>query len=61
MKAKEIVKRFVKDERGLETVEYAVILGLIVVATIVLVIQLGGWVAQQFRDVLTNVGETPAG
>ena len=30
----EQVKRFIRDEQGLETVEYAVILGLIVVGTI---------------------------
>jgi Flp pilus assembly pilin Flp len=60
MKVVEIAKRFVKDERGLETVEYAILLGLIVVATIVLVLQLGGWVAQQFRDVLVGVGEVPS-
>ena len=28
------IKRFVKDEQGLETVEYAIILGLIVIAVI---------------------------
>jgi len=48
----EMLKRFIKDERGLETVEYAIILGLIVGATIMLVIALGNWVALQF----TNVG-----
>ena len=34
----ELVKRFIRDEQGLETVEYAIILGLIVVGTIALVI-----------------------
>jgi len=42
------VKRFVKDERGLETVEYAIILGLIVVGTIGLVIAIGNWVHDKF-------------
>ena len=51
MKLMKMVKRFVKDERGLETVEYAIILGLIVAATIGLVIALGNWVALQFQTV----------
>ncbi|MFH1719049.1 MAG: Flp family type IVb pilin [Planctomycetota bacterium] len=54
------MKRFVNDERGLETVEYAIILGLIVAATILLITQLGGWVVAAFRRVLVAVGETPA-
>ena len=55
MKAKEIVKRFVENERGLETVEYAVILGLILVATIAAVTTLGAWVRDQFTAVNTAV------
>jgi len=51
----EAVKRFVKDERGLETVEYAIILGLIVAVTIGLIVALGTWVQTQFRDTLTEV------
>lgn len=52
---KAIVKRFIADERGLETVEYAVILGLIVAATIGLVVTLGNWVAGQFTAVNTTL------
>jgi Flp pilus assembly pilin Flp len=61
MKVAEIVKRFVRDERGLETVEYAIILGLIVAGTIGLIMGLGGWVKTQFTDVkndVTNPTET---
>ncbi len=46
-----MVKRFIRDEQGLETVEYAIILGLIVVATIALISQLGGWVHDRFQAV----------
>lgn len=53
MKAIEIVKRFVNDERGLETVEYAIIAGLIVVGTIVTIISIGTWVKGKF-DALNN-------
>ena len=46
------VKGFIMNERGLETVEYAIILGLIVVGTIVLIGTLGGWVKDQFQGVV---------
>ena len=46
---------FIKDEDGLETVEYAIILGLIVASVIGLVIWLGGWVLQQFQSVQTDI------
>jgi len=48
MKVVEIVKRFVKDERGLETVEYAIIAGLIVVGTIATIATIGTWVSAKF-------------
>ena len=51
-----LVKRFIKDEKGLETVEYAVITGLIVAATITAIGILGGWVTTQFETVNTNLG-----
>jgi Flp pilus assembly pilin Flp len=54
-KVTKMLKRFVKDEQGLETVEYAIILGLIVVGTIGAVITLGSWVYQQFTDVNTDI------
>lgn len=43
---------FVKNEQGLETVEYAIILGLIVVGTIVSVIAIGQWVRGQFSTLI---------
>ena len=50
------VMAFLKDEDGLETVEYGVILGLIVAATITAVTALGAWVNTQFDNVNTAVG-----
>jgi len=44
----EAVKRFLNDERGLETVEYAIILALITGLSITVVMALGGWVRDQF-------------
>lgn len=46
---------FLKDEDGLETVEYAIILGLIVAGTIGLIVTLGGWVNTQFTTVNTQL------
>lgn len=52
---KNLIAKFVKDERGLETVEYAIILGLVVVATIVAIETLGGWVQTQFDTTNTDL------
>jgi len=60
MKLWKVVKRFVKDEEGLETVEYAIITGLIVAATITAIGILGTWVNTQFNTVNTAVGATGA-
>ncbi len=46
----ETLKRFLKDERGLETVEYAIILGLIVAGTITTIVLIGDWVYDKFSD-----------
>jgi len=51
----EAVKRFVRDERGLETVEYAIILGLIVVGTIALVVAIGNWVHDKFQATVEEI------
>jgi len=56
MKLSNVVKRFIKDEQGLETVEYAIITGLIVAATITAIGILGAWVNTQFTTVNTTVG-----
>jgi Flp pilus assembly pilin Flp len=52
----ELVKRFIRDEQGLETVEYAIILGLIVAGTIALVILIGNWVHEKFQNTVTELG-----
>ena len=56
MKLVEIAKRFVKDERGLETVEYAIIAGLIVVGTIATIASIGVWVNAKFTTLNTTLG-----
>ncbi len=37
------MRRFVRNDEGLETVEYAIITGLIVAATIVVIAAIGVW------------------
>ncbi len=54
----EQVKRFIRDEQGLETVEYAIILGLIVAGTIGLVIAIGNWVHDKFNTTNTQIHTT---
>ncbi len=58
MKAKEIAIRFIKDERGLETVEYAVLAGLIAAGTIATVILLRVQIIAVFTR-LTDAMKTP--
>ena len=50
---KTILKRCFDDEKGLETVEYAIIAGLIVVGVIATVASIGVWVNTKFNDLLT--------
>ncbi len=54
-KVTKMLKRFVRDEQGLETVEYAIILGLIVVGTIGAIMTLGSWVLGQFTAINTDI------
>lgn len=45
---KAIIKRFLSAEDGLETIEYAIIAGLIVVGVIATVVSIGTWVSGKF-------------
>ena len=58
MKVLKVLKRFITDEQGLETVEYAIITGLIVAATITAIGILGNWVTTQFEAINSEVGAT---
>ncbi len=49
-------KRFINDEQGLETVEYAIILGLVVAGTIGLVAAIGTWVQTRFQGTVDAIG-----
>jgi pilus assembly protein Flp/PilA len=45
--------QFIRDDKGLETVEYAIIAGLIVVGTVAAITAIGGWVSGKFTDLRT--------
>jgi pilus assembly protein Flp/PilA len=53
---KALLKRFVKDEKGLETVEYAIIAALITLAAIVTIGLVGNQVNVKFQDLLNALG-----
>ena len=50
------LKRFLSDDQGLETVEYAIISGLIVAGLITVVVAIGTWVKGKFSDLKTDLG-----
>ena len=56
MSVKCLVKQLVADETGLETVEYAIITGLVVGATILVIASIGAWVLNTFQTVQTTLG-----
>ncbi|MCK4601440.1 MAG: Flp family type IVb pilin [Phycisphaerae bacterium] len=58
--ARRLLGSFIRDERGLETVEYAIIAGLIVAATIATIASIGYWVSARFTD-LEEALETGSG
>jgi Flp pilus assembly pilin Flp len=56
MKMKKMVARLLRNDEGLETVEYAIITGLIVAATITVIAAIGAWVLAQFQALQTGLG-----
>lgn len=50
------LRSFLRDERGLETIEYAIISGLIVSGLVAIVVAIGTWVKAQFQDLRTDLG-----
>jgi Flp pilus assembly pilin Flp len=49
-------KRFLSDDRGLETVEYAIITGMIVTGLIAVVVAIGTWIKGKFDSLKTDTG-----
>ena len=56
---KSIIKKFVSDERGLETVEYAVIAALITLAAIATITSVGLAVNAKLDVLLDKLGGEP--
>jgi Flp pilus assembly pilin Flp len=50
------LRRFVSDDRGLETIEYAIVAGLIVVGVIAAVTAIGIWVGNNWDNFKTRLG-----
>lgn len=48
--------KFGTDERGLETIEYAIMVALIVAGLIAIVGAIGIWVTGQFQGLATDIG-----
>ncbi|MHC4294241.1 MAG: Flp family type IVb pilin [Planctomycetota bacterium] len=57
--AKKAIARFISDERGLETVEYAVIAALITLAAIATITTVGALVNDKFTELATKLAPTP--
>ena len=53
-----VIRRLVKDERGVSVIEYAILLGVIVAATAVAVSQFGDQIQDAINTVAGNVTST---
>jgi pilus assembly protein Flp/PilA len=53
---KTLVRRFLSDDQGLETVEYAIIAGLVVAGLVAIVAAIGVWVNTRFQNLQTSLG-----
>jgi len=52
-----VIKRFLLDEEGLETIEYAIVAGLITVGVIITIGTVGLYVKQRFETLLSILNE----
>lgn len=52
---KALIKKFIRGEEGLETVEYGVMAALIVLAAVVAITALGGKISSTFDTVATKL------
>ena len=53
--------KFLKDEQGTETVEWAIMIGLIAVGAIGLILGIGEWVYNQFNALYTDLASGSSG
>ena len=50
-----LIKNFWSSDEGLETVEYAIIIGLIVAGLILIIAAIGTWVKGQFAQLQADI------
>jgi Flp pilus assembly pilin Flp len=50
------MKNFISNESGLETVEYAILVGMIVAGLIATVAAIGAWTKGEMDNLKTNIG-----
>ncbi len=48
-------RRFLRDEQGLEVIEFSIIMGIIVAGTIAIITAVGAWVVARFTGVQTGI------
>ena len=48
-KLKPILNRFKKDEDGAALIEYTVLLGILLIATIAIIVAVGGWISSEWH------------
>ena len=56
MKIAQFVKSFFGDEQGTETVEWAIIIGIIAAGAITAIALIGPWVVTQFENLASSLG-----
>ena len=55
----ELIKRLWKEEEGQGLIEYAILIGIIVVGVVAAVIFIGGWVGNQFDALEGDLQNAP--
>ncbi|MBN2270320.1 MAG: Flp family type IVb pilin [Sedimentisphaerales bacterium] len=56
---KAMVRKFLRDEQGTETVEWAIIIGIIAVGAIAFMATIGQWVYDQFQYLSNGIEAAP--
>ncbi len=53
---KNLVRSLLSDSKGTETVEWGLIVGMLVAGLVLVLASVGGWVLEKFDGMLTNLG-----
>ena len=56
---KKLMKRFLKDEQGLELSEYAIMAGMIIIVAVLTILAVGGKINGIFSALDTQLGNVP--